>query len=491
METALPVPCLVILVGPSSSGKSTWAAENFASSEIVSSDELRSRVGIVESDQLAGSVAFELLETIVAERLRRQLTTVIDTTGLDRERRLSWIGSAETASIPVFAAVFDTDLDTCLARNDSRGDRHPRGVVRNQHRRMKHAIAEIEEESYAAVLREAVVNPTASSVVTSKQSKPEPEPRGRHTFGLIVPRFDWGGDTPFAETLRSIATRAEEAGFRDIWLMDHFRQIQSVGRPWEDIPEPYTTLGYLAGATTTIRLGCLVTSVTHRHPAVLAQMIATLDVLSGGRAVCGLGIGWDEEEHKNFGIPFPEVTTRYELVKETVDVLRLMWGKGTPEYKGKHFQADSLACYPRPVQDPIPILIGGSGEKKTLLLVARLADAANVFGTPERVAHKVGVLREHCRAVDRDFEEIEVTHLVNAITAPDRAGLRAQVDWVRPASVSFEDFVNKNNGALPADLIGLFGAYSDAGADHSIVSLPNAHLDGGIEAFAEVISGMR
>lgn len=480
----------MILIGPSSSGKSTWAAENFAASEIVSSDELRSRVGIDESDQSAGTVAFELLGTIVAARLRRGLTTVIDTTGLDRERRLAWIGLAETASIPVFAAVFDTDLNTCLERNDARENRRPRGVVRNQHRRMKHANAEIEAEDYAAVIREAVVNPTAPSVMSSSLTRPEPSEREGHTFGLIVSRFDWG-DAPIDETLRSIAIRAEDAGFRDIWLMDHFRQIRSVGRPWEDILEPYTTLSHMATVTTSIRLGCLVTAVTHRHPAVLAQMIATLDVLSGGRAICGLGIGWDEEEHRSFGIPFPDVATRYELMEESVDILRLMWGKGTPDYKGKHFQADSLACYPRPLQDPVPILIGGSGEKKTLRLVAKLADAANVFGTPERVAHKVGVLREHCQAVGRDIGEIEVTHLVNAITAPDRAALRAQVDLVRPASVSFEEFVNKNNGALPVDLVGLFGAYNDAGANHSIVSMPDAHLVGGIEAFAEVISGMR
>ncbi len=491
METALPVPCVVILVGPSSSGKSTWAAENFASSEIVSSDELRSRVGIDESDKSAGTVAFELLETIVAERLRRRLTTVIDTTGLDRDRRLAWIESARGASIPVFAAVFDTDLDACLARNDERANRRPRGVVRNQHRRMKQANSEVEEEGYATVLREAVVNPTAPSVVTSKQSPPELGPRRqRHTFGLIVSRFDWG-DAPIDETLRSIAVRAEAAGFRDVWLMDHFRQIRSVGRPWEDILEPYAALSYLAGVTTSIRLGCLVTPVTHRHPAVLGQMIAAIDVLSGGRAVCGLGIGWDKEEHQSFGIPFPDVATRYEMLEETVDILRLMWGKGTPEYRGEHYRSDSLACYPRPLQDPVPILIGGSGERKTLRMVARLGDAANVFGTPERVAHKVEVLREHCEAVGRDIEEIVVTHLVNAITAPDRNGLRAQVDRVRPASVSFEDFVNKNNGALPADLIDLFAAFHDAGAAHSIVSLPNAHLEGGIEPFAEVISGMR
>jgi F420-dependent oxidoreductase-like protein len=305
----------------------------------------------------------------------------------------------------------------------------------------------------------------------------------------MISRFDWG-DAPFAETLVSIATRAEVAGFRDLWLMDHFRQIHQVGRPWEDIPEAYTSLAHVSGVTKTIRLGCLVTGVTHRHPAVLAKTIATLDVLSGGRATCGIGLGWDKEEHHNYGIDFPTTTERYELLEETIEVLRLMWGKGSPGYSGKHFSAESLAGYPRPIQDPIPILIGGSGETRTLRLVARMADAANVFGPPERVAHKVQVLRAHCQAVNRDFDQIEVTHLVNAITASDRDGLRSQVDLVRPSGVSFEEYVNRNNGALADDLIGLFGAYHDAGATHSIVSLPNAHLQGGIESFATVIAGM-
>ena len=479
----------MVLIGPSASGKSTWAEENFGQTEIVSSDELRSRVGIDETDQKAGAGAFELLERIVEERLRRRLTTVIDTTGLDSERRISWIESASSASMPVFAVIFETDLETCLNRNDAREHPRPRQVVRRQHSRLKKVVAEVETEPYAAILRETAVRPSAARAVASATEGRHPVGPA-HTFGLMISRFDWG-DAPLADTLVSIANRAEAAGFRDLWLMDHFRQIHQVGRPWEDIPEAYTTLAHLSGVTRTIRLGCLVTGVTHRHPAVLAKTLATLDVLSGGRAICGIGLGWDQEEHNNYGIDFPTTPERYELLEEAIEVLRLMWGKGSPGYSGKHFQAESLAGYPRPIQDPVPILIGGSGETRTLRLVARLADAANVFGPPERVAHKVGVLREHCLAVNRDFDQIEMTHLVNAITASDRAELRSQVDLVRPTGVSFEDYINRNNGALDDDLIGLFGAYHEAGASHSIVSLPNAHLDGGIESFANVIAGMR
>jgi F420-dependent oxidoreductase-like protein len=480
---------LVILIGPSASGKSTWAEENFGQTEIVSSDELRSRVGIDESDQKAGTAAFDLLERIVEERLRRQLTTVVDTTGMDRERRLSWIDSASTASMPAFAVIFETDIETCLNRNDARERPRPRQVVRRQHSRLKKVVAEVETEPYTAILRETAVRPSAASIVASRKEKKARVASG-HSFGLMISRFDWG-EAPFAETLLSIATRAEVAGFRDLWLMDHFRQIHQVGRPWEDIPEAYTTLAHLSGVTRTIRLGCLVTGVTHRHPALLAKTIATLDVLSGGRAICGIGLGWDQEEHESYGIDLPTTSERYEMLEETIEMLRLLWGKGSPGYSGKHFQAESLAGYPRPIQDSVPILIGGSGETRTLRFVARLADAANVFGPPERVAHKVEVLEGHCLEVGRDFDQIEVTHLVTAIAASDRAELRSQVDLVRPSGVSFEEYINRNNGALVDDLIELFGAYHDAGATHSIVSLPNSHLDGGIESFAKVIAGMR
>jgi F420-dependent oxidoreductase-like protein len=302
----------------------------------------------------------------------------------------------------------------------------------------------------------------------------------------MVSRFDWG--TPVGPTLATIARRAETAGFRDIWVMDHFRQIRGVGRPWEDIPEAYAALAFVAGVTSTIRLGALVASVTHRHPVVMGQTVASLDVLSGGRAICGLGIGWDEEEHLAYGIDFPEVDVRYEILEETLEMLPLLWGKGGPPFHGRHIDATELVCYPRPLQDPIPILVGGSGEKKTLRLVARSADACNVFGDPERVRHKVEVLRRHCVEFGRDPAEIEVTHLTNALAAPDRRTLRERVDRLRERNTTPEAFMKRHNGGTVDDLEALFTEYADAGAQHSIVSLPHVAEEGSIEAFGEVIA---
>ena len=165
--------------------------------------------------------------------------------------------------------------------------------------------------------------------------------------------------------------------------MDHFRQIPQVGRPWEDIPEAYTTLAFLAGVTKQIRLGALVTGIGHRHPVVLGKMVATLDVLSGGRVTLGLGIGWDRREHEGYGIPFPPVPARYQQLEDTLRMLPLLWGKGSPSFSGTTFSAPELICYPRPIQDPIPILIGGSGERRTLRLVARYGDACNLLGLPD------------------------------------------------------------------------------------------------------------
>lgn len=489
MEKPLPAPCLVVLVGPSSSGKSTWAAEHFAPVEIVSSDELRARVGADETDRKAGTVAFHLLEEIVAERLRRKLTTVVDTTGLDADRRAGWVDAATKASVPAYAVAFDTDLATCLERNDSRAHKRPRTVIRSQHQRFVKTVPELDGEGYAAVIRAGAVR-LASPVVARAAARPDPAGTpAQHTFGLMLSRFDWDGD-PFAETLAGIAVRAENAGFRDIWLMDHFRQIPSVGRHWEDIPDPYVALAHLSAVTSSIRLGCLVTSATHRHPAVLAKMVATLDVVSAGRANCGIGLGWDTEEHTGYGIRFGGTSERYEVLEETVEYLRLMWGKGAPGFHGRHFEAEALACYPRPIQDPVPVLIGGSGEQRTLKLVARLADAANVFGPPDRVGHKVGVLRRHCADVGRDPDEVEVTHLVNALTAPDTRALRDLVDRVRPAGTSFDQFVGRHNGATVEDHLSLFHRYHESGARHSIVSIPGARLEGTIESFADVIEGM-
>jgi alkanesulfonate monooxygenase SsuD/methylene tetrahydromethanopterin reductase-like flavin-dependent oxidoreductase (luciferase family) len=270
--------------------------------------------------------------------------------------------------------------------------------------------------------------------------------------------------------------------------MDHLRQIPQVGRAWEDIPEVYTALAFLAGVTEKIRLGALVTAITHRHPAVLGKAIATLDVLSGGRANLGLGLGWDSKEHQGYGIDFPDTKARYALLEDTLELLPLLWGKGSPRFEGRTIRATELACYPRPIQERIPITIGGSGEIKTLRIVARHGDGCNLFGEPEVIRRKLTALHRHCAEIGRDPGEIEVTHLVNAMTASDRVQLRDRIELLRPRNLSAEEFAARHKAGTVDDQIAHLDAYGAVGVTHSIVVLPDLHLEGSIEAFGEVIT---
>jgi F420-dependent oxidoreductase-like protein len=486
MELKLPAPSLIVLVGPSASGKSTWAARHFAESEIVSSDRLRAMVGAGEDDQVAGTAAFDLLNRIVSARLERGLTTVIDTLGYERDSRRRWVAEAHGFGVPAHAVVFDTTAEVAEERNSARARPIPKTALRRQLTRMKTVVGELDEDEFDGIHRErpvAVVTPAVAAVGARDESQLEP----RHTFGLMLSRFNWG-DGDLGERLRAVGRRAEAAGFRDLWVMDHFRQIPVVGRAWEDIPEAYTALSYVAASTSTIRLGAMVTAVTHRHPVVLGKMLASLDVLSGGRAVCGLGVGWDEEEHAGYGIEFPPVRERYRLLEETLQMLPLLWGKGTPAYHGELIDAPSLVCYPRPVQDSIPILIGGSGERKTLRLVAEYADACNLFGDPDRIRHKVEVLEAHCAAVERDPSEIEVTHLTSALAAPDRQSLRDRIEAMRERNTPSDSYMRRVNAGTIDDLETLFSRYREAGAANSIVSLPDVAAPGSIEAFGDLIA---
>lgn len=489
MTLRLPAPSLVVLVGPSGAGKSTWAAEHFTANQIVSSDTLRGIVGAGEDDQAASTAAFEILDRIVEERMRRGLTTVIDTTGLDSATRARWVAMGGDAGVPVHAVLFDTDPGLCEQRNEASPRPIPKNVLRKQFSRFRKVQDEITKEDFAGVHVEQVAEVTAVAVSSPvDRSGPETDDAAPpvHTFGLIVSRFDW--DSELGPTLADIARRAEASGFRDIWVMDHFRQIRGVGRPWEDIPEAYSALGFIGGVTSHLRLGAMVTGITHRPPVVLGKTIASLDVLTGGRAICGLGVAWDEEEHDAYDIDFPDVTTRYEILEETLQMLPLLWGKGSPEFRGKHIDAAGLICYPRPIQDPIPIVVGGSGEKKTLRLVARYADACNIFGDPDRVRHKVEVLRRHCAEVDRDPGEVEVTHLTTALAASDRDSLRERVEMLRDRNTTPESFMKTNHAGTIDDLEELFHAYADAGASHSIVALPDVALEGSIEDFGRLIA---
>ncbi len=479
----LATPSLVVLIGPSSAGKSTWAAEQFERNEIVSSDTLRAVVGGGEDDQTASPVAFEILDRIVEERLRRRMTTVVDTLGFDDPSRQRWSAWAEAADLPVNLVVFDTDPETCEVRNAARDRPIPKAVLRKQFRRFR----EVRE-----ALDEPHVVRTGGDISQIRRNEPRVSDEkgvggGGHSFGLIVSRFDWG-DRDLGEQLSSIARRAEHAGFRDIWVMDHFRQIPQVGRAWEDMPEAYSSLAHMAAATTEVRLGALVSGITHRHPVVLGKTIATLDVLSKGRMICGLGIAWDQAEHASYGIEFPATSVRYEILEESLQMLPLLWGKGSPSFHGKHISADELICYPRPVQDRIPILIGGSGEKKTLRLVAQYADAANVFGKPDEIRHKASVIAEHCADFERDPAEIEITHLTNTLVAASRSELIAAANRLRGRNQTAEEFISLNRGGTTDQIVDRFNAYGEAGSSHSIVAMPNVSEPESIEAFGDVIA---
>ncbi len=491
MVLRLPTPSLVVLVGVSASGKSTWAQQTFNANEIVSSDRLRGMVGAGEDDQRAGTVAFELLDRIVEARLGRGLTTVVDTLGFDRDERRRWVGWAHNASLPAVAVRFDIPLSEAHARNEQRDRPIPKTVLARQHRRMKVLGEELPDDGFDQI---HVSQQAAAVVAKLAVTTPDPDESGSpsaHTFGLMISRFDWGiapGELP--SRLSSIAIRAEAAGFRDLWLMDHLRQIPQVGRPWEDIPEVWTSLAYLAGVTTTIRLGALVSPITHHHPLVLGKAAATLDVMSGGRANLGLGIGWDRQEHAAYGIDFPDADRRYLMLEDALQALPLLWGKGSPEFEGQTLTAAGMACYPRPIQDTIPITVGGSGERRTLRLVARYADACNLFGSPETVAKKVQILHRHCHQCDRRPSEIEVTHLVNALTANDRRSLFDRIERLRPRAMTPDEYAVRHNGATVGDQIRHFDSYRRAGANHSIVVLPDIHLEGSIEGFAQVIENL-
>src|SRR4051794_2434055 len=228
---------------------------------------------------------------------------------------------------------------------------------------------------------------------------------------LHVWRFDWaGGPSAIGPAVGDLAQRAEAIGVRKLSFMDHFFQMERVAPPEDPMLEGYTALGFVAGRTQRLRLRLLVTGVTYRHPGLLAKSVTTLDVVSGGRAELGIGAAWYEREHRGLGVPFPPTAERFERLEEAIQICLQMWSDDNGPYKGKHYQLEETLCSPMPVSSPRPrIMIGGSGERKTLRLVAQYADACNIFGGPDDVAHKVDVLRRHCDAVGRDPNEIEVT----------------------------------------------------------------------------------
>jgi len=228
----------------------------------------------------------------------------------------------------------------------------------------------------------------------------------------------WNYSTPadpaaIAPTLGETARIAEQAGLSTFTVMDHYFQMEAMADVDEPMLEGYTTLGYLAAKTERMTLGLLVTGVMYRHPGLLAKIVTTLDVLSGGRARLGIGASWYEREQRGLGVPVVPVAERFERLEETLQICLQMWSDDNGPFKGRHYDLAETRNFPPALSRPRPeILIGGGGEKKTLLLVARYADACNLFGSgPEDVAHKLDVLRAHCETEGRDYDSITKTVL--------------------------------------------------------------------------------
>jgi F420-dependent oxidoreductase-like protein len=255
-------------------------------------------------------------------------------------------------------------------------------------------------------------------------------------LGLHLPRLTYPGGAPtLGRDLAGIVATAEAAGFDRISVMDHVWQIGPHGPVEQDMLEAYTTLGFLAAHTERVKLLTLVTGVTYRDPGLLAKMVTTLDVLSGGRAMLGIGAAWNGEESEGLGLFFPPTAERFERLEETLQICLQMWAEDEKPYHGEHYRLGRTLNSPQPLTRPHPpILIGGGGEKKTLRLVAQYAQACNLFPGPE-LPHKLDVLRGHCERLGRNYAEIEKTAVFTFDPGPDGervdetlAGLRELAD---------------------------------------------------------------
>ena len=252
-------------------------------------------------------------------------------------------------------------------------------------------------------------------------------------FGFNIPSFTYLGidDADLFNAVCAAAATAENSGFDSLWVMDHFHQIPAIGSDHEPMLEPYTLLAALAPWTRTARLGALVTGVTYRNPALLAKTVTTLDIVSGGRAVLGIGAAWFEAEHIAYGYDFPPVGERMDRLEDAVQICRAMFTGGPANVSGTRHRVANALNRPRPITPGgPPILVGGGGERRTLAIAARHADACNIFGDPAGVRHKLDVLEAHCERAGRDPAEISKTRigaLVMADTAADAARIGAEL----------------------------------------------------------------
>jgi F420-dependent oxidoreductase-like protein len=297
------------------------------------------------------------------------------------------------------------------------------------------------------------------------------------TLDLHLPNFNFPDTTPeeLFERLAAIARTAEESGFSSITVMDHLHQIRNIGPRTNWMLEGNTILAALAARTSRVSFGLLVGGVTYRNPALLAKITTTLDVISGGRAVLGLGAAWNEEEHDAYGIAFPPLKERFQRLEDALRIARAMFTQPESSVAGHVHSTENAVNNPQPLRGDIPIVVGGSGERKTLRLVAQYADGCNVFGDVEWSRHLMGVLDGHCEAVGRDPAEITRTRMGAAFVAPTHEQARRKLDAALQRGMSEE---RARMLALVGDPDGIAEQaqrFLDVGIEGFTLTIPDVH----------------
>jgi F420-dependent oxidoreductase-like protein len=302
-------------------------------------------------------------------------------------------------------------------------------------------------------------------------------------FGIQLPNFSGFDPADLFDHVAGLVTTAEEAGFDSVWVMDHFFQLPPLGGPDQPMLEAYTLLGALAARTERVQLGTLVTGVTYRNPGILAKIVTTLDVISRGRAILGIGGAWYDVEHQGLGVDFPAAGVRLDMLEEAVQICRAMFTGDDISFTGRHYRLDHARNLPRPVQADGPkIMIGGGGEKRTLRLVAQYADPCNVTGDVHTLAHKIDVLHHHCAEVGRDPAEVGVTWMTALILTTSSQNT-AEVHEMLAAAASPEEIAGFTVGQ-PHEIPSLVAGHIEAGADEVIFSFAFADT-AGITALGE------
>jgi F420-dependent oxidoreductase-like protein len=313
-------------------------------------------------------------------------------------------------------------------------------------------------------------------------------------FGLQHPNynFDYDGHdaSQIIDSLKNLATRAENLGFDSFWVMDHFHQISPVGKQEDPMLEGWTTISVLAGITSRIKLGTLVTGIIYRHPSVLAKMGATLDVLSKGRLFMGIGAAWNQQESLAYSIPFPPTKERLLRLEEAVQIIRKMWTEEEPAatFNGKYYQINNAYCNPKPIQKPSPpIMIGGSGERYTLKIIAKYADACNLFGSTETVKRKLSILNEHCKSVGRDYDSILKTKLGFVVIDNDKKMVEKRLQQIISSGIPKEQVGEFVIYGTSDDVLKQIELLEEVGVQYLIVDLePYRELEA-LEVFGNTI----